>query len=127
MNIVFNVGARHFIVMLQNVPAIPEQVGFTGYYEATCEIVLADGQTSLCECVLQRPRDRCNVVGTLLKDCLTIALVTGLTGEQLTYAAIGILESCAMTPPAKRERRPRHCFVSIVTGRPGARPGAGRP
>lgn len=90
MNTVFTVGPRHFIVMLQDVPAIPDHVGFTGYYEATCELVLADGQTSLSECVVRRERDRRNVVGLLLKDRLVLTLVTGLTGEQLTYAAIGI-------------------------------------
>lgn len=90
MNTVVTVGPRHFVVMLQGVPAIPDRVGFTGYYDATCELVLADGQTSLSECVVRRERDRRNVVGTLLKDRLVLTLVTGLTGEQLTCAAINI-------------------------------------
>lgn len=90
MNNVVAVGPRHFIVQLRDVPAIPDHVGFTGYHDATCEIVLADGQTDLCECVLRRERDRRNVVGSSLEDCLTIVLVSGFTGVQLVPAAITI-------------------------------------
>lgn len=84
-------GDRQFLVQIFSIPTIPDGVGFNRYYEATCEIVLTDGNTIQLECVVHRPANRRNVVGDRRTDWLILLIKTDVSQRQLCQASINVV------------------------------------
>ncbi|WP_062222266.1 hypothetical protein [Aureimonas sp. D3] len=85
-------GHRKFLVQLFKVANIPDRIQFGRYYEAVCEIVSADGRTTLEECVAHRPSDRLNVVGGRTTDWLVLLVKTDLALSQFSGIDIRVVQ-----------------------------------
>lgn len=85
-------GDGQFLVQLFRLPAIPDEVEFGRYYEATCDIALKDDNTIRLECVVHRPTNRRNVAGVRQIDWLWLLLKTNLTSKQLSDASIKVAQ-----------------------------------
>jgi len=101
-------GDRQFLIQLSAVSTIPDQIGFSRYYEATCEIALEDGNTTHLECVVHRPTNRRNVAGIRATDRLVLLLKTDLTQSQLSGAAITLEQYGAELSEQEAVRRRIH-------------------
>jgi len=87
---VIPLGRGRFLIQLFGVAAIPEQIGFGRYYEASCSITLADGTTVLQPGVLHRPRNIRNVTGARTTDWLVLLVVIDLSEMQLASATVSV-------------------------------------
>lgn len=67
-------GSGLYIVQLFNVPTIPDTVRHNGYYKARCEISHDAHGVETHECIVHRPSNRRNVVGTRQTDWLLLML-----------------------------------------------------
>lgn len=82
--------AGPFLILLSRMTAIPDQIRFNAYYEATCEIALRDQDTRLHDCLVHRPSNSRNFAGDRITDLLALIIDTELTEAELSSATIGI-------------------------------------
>jgi hypothetical protein len=85
-------GGRRFLIQLFRVVTIPDQIGFGRYYAGGCEVVLADGSTTLHECIVARPSNTRNAVGVRTTDWLVLRITADFTQAQLSSASIRVTQ-----------------------------------